>query len=57
MPKELWKFNRKSISDWKSIYLNECNSCAMIEECGGLFASCENMHSSFLKPFETKVEY
>lgn len=51
MPKTLWKFNRKSISDWKNIYLPECNVCAMIEQCGGLFASCEKMHSKYLKPF------
>jgi His-Xaa-Ser system radical SAM maturase HxsC len=57
MPKDLWKFNRKSISDWKNIYLKECGSCAMSEECGGLFASCKNVHSAFLRPFETKVEY
>lgn len=57
MPKELWKFNRKSISDWKNIYLDECNDCAMIDECGGLFASCKTMHSSFLKPFDTKVMF
>lgn len=57
LPKSLWKFNRKSISDWKNIYLKECSLCAMKEECGGLFASCENMHSGFLKPFESKVEF
>lgn len=51
MPKTLWPFNRKSISDWKNIYLEECKSCAMIDRCGGLFASCEKMHSAHLKSF------
>jgi His-Xaa-Ser system radical SAM maturase HxsC len=55
MPNDLWKFNRRSISDWKNIYLEECKACAMKEECGGLFASCENMHSSFIKAFTEKV--
>jgi His-Xaa-Ser system radical SAM maturase HxsC len=49
LPKELWKFNRKSISDWKNIYLDECNRCSLRDECGGLFASCQNMHSRNLR--------
>lgn len=49
MPKELWPYNRKSISDWKNIYLEDCSSCSVLHECGGLFASGEKMHSSFIK--------
>jgi His-Xaa-Ser system radical SAM maturase HxsC len=56
MPQELWKFNKKSISDWKRIYLKECAVCAINERCGGLFASCAGMHSSYLKPFKTNPE-
>jgi His-Xaa-Ser system radical SAM maturase HxsC len=54
LPLKLWKFSRKSISDWKNIYLNECSSCVMKPECGGFFASCESMHSTMIKPFETR---
>jgi His-Xaa-Ser system radical SAM maturase HxsC len=51
LPQSLWKHNRKSISDWKNIYLDECSKCTMINECGGLFASGEKMHGKFIKAF------
>ena len=52
IPKDLWPFCRKSISDWKNIYLPECKQCSIREECGGLFASCANMHSASIKPMQ-----
>ncbi|MEI9943937.1 MAG: His-Xaa-Ser system radical SAM maturase HxsC [Chitinophagaceae bacterium] len=52
IPAELWEFNRKSISDWKNIYLDECSRCAKIDECGGLFASAKDRHSDYIKPFD-----
>src|SRR5262249_19130095 len=30
---------RKSISDWKNLYFDECRDCALRAECGGFFAS------------------
>lgn len=51
MPKSLWKHNRKSISDWKNIYLDECSKCTKIDDCGGLFASNLNLYSKYLKAF------
>jgi His-Xaa-Ser system radical SAM maturase HxsC len=47
----LWKFARKSISDWKNIYLPECEACAKLPECGGLFKSADRLHSAHIKPF------
>jgi His-Xaa-Ser system radical SAM maturase HxsC len=47
----LWKFARKSISDWKNIYLQECQECNVLEQCGGLFQSAEKMHSSHIRAF------
>ena len=41
----LWRFARKSISDFKNIYLETCQECAVLEECGGLFKSSEQIHS------------
>jgi His-Xaa-Ser system radical SAM maturase HxsC len=35
----LWRFSRKSISDWKNQFLSECANCKMIDECGGIFAT------------------
>lgn len=52
LDRRLWPFARKSISDWKNIYLEECTSCAMREECGGLFQSAAKRHSSYIKPFD-----
>lgn len=48
LPEELWPYNRKSISDWKNIYLDECKECSVLDQCGGLFASGEKLHSEFL---------
>jgi His-Xaa-Ser system radical SAM maturase HxsC len=47
----LWKFARKSISDWKNIYLQECQECKVLEQCGGLFQSAEKMHSPYIRAF------
>lgn len=49
LPNDLWEFNRKSISDWKTIYLEKCQDCSVIEKCGGLFASGNKKHSDFIK--------
>ena len=56
MPQELWRFNKKSISDWKNIYLEECSKCALSDQCGGLFASSEKKHPKFIKAFEEVIE-
>lgn len=50
LDRSLWHFARKSISDWKNIYLKECTECAVHEECGGLFQSAEKKHSAHIKP-------
>lgn len=39
LPQSLWRFARCSISDWKNVYLPECQSCAVRQQCGGLFKS------------------
>lgn len=49
IPERLWPFSRKSISDWKNIYLPECTNCSVLEACGGFFNSGEKMHSEFIK--------
>ena len=46
----LWKYARKSISDWKIDYLPECSDCCKIEDCGGLFSWNKKKHSAFIKP-------
>jgi len=39
IPKDLWRFSRNSISDWKRTYLDECNRCSELGKCGGVFAT------------------
>lgn len=51
LPERLWKFSRKSISDWKNEYLPECQSCSKLNDCGGLFTWNLKKHSSHIKPF------
>lgn len=46
----LWKFARMSISDWKNIYLAECESCGVRENCGGFFKWATKLHSSHIQP-------
>jgi len=51
LPEHLWQYCRKSISDWKNSYLPECQECAMLNECGGLFTWNISKHSDYIKPF------
>jgi len=38
LPSKLWPRARRSISDWKNVYADECNGCSVKEKCSGLFA-------------------
>jgi His-Xaa-Ser system radical SAM maturase HxsC len=38
LPKTSWEFARKSISDWKNDYMEECMKCSVKEQCGGFFS-------------------
>jgi His-Xaa-Ser system radical SAM maturase HxsC len=43
---------RKSISDWKNEFLDECLVCTRREECGGLFSSSKMYrHSAYINAF------
>lgn len=39
LPRELWPYAHRSISDWKQTYAPECAECAARSTCSGLFAS------------------
>jgi len=44
---------RKSISDWKTEFLDECLSCTKRADCGGLFSSSKQFrHSRYIKAFK-----
>ncbi|MBX3220106.1 MAG: His-Xaa-Ser system radical SAM maturase HxsC [Labilithrix sp.] len=47
---ELHGFARKSISDWKNTYFEECTGCAKRSACGGFFASSTLRRSRGIAP-------
>ena len=55
LDRALWSFARKSISDWKNIYMPECQGCTVQESCGGFFASATLRYSQHIKPFQEPV--
>lgn len=46
----IWKFARRSISDWKQEYIPECEGCSVRERCGGFFASSALRRSAHIAP-------
>ena len=44
----LWRFARKSISDWKNVYIEECNSCSVRNNCGGFFQWPTKLQSRYI---------
>jgi His-Xaa-Ser system radical SAM maturase HxsC len=49
LDRELWPVARKSISDWKNEYLEECDGCAARDLCGGFFSSSSLRHSDHIR--------
>lgn len=52
LPQDIRCYAQQSISDWKDIYIEECNGCALKGQCAGFFASNRNAHSSHIKKIE-----
>lgn len=50
IPQSVWPFTRKSISDWKNVYLEPCDSCGVRNLCGGFFQSATKRHSGSIHP-------
>ena len=50
LPEDIRCYAQQSISDWKDIYLNECEGCALKGQCAGFFASNKDAHSKHIKP-------
>jgi His-Xaa-Ser system radical SAM maturase HxsC len=51
IPRELWSFSKKSISTWKNVYLAECETCSVREQCGGIFETSVKQ-SDYIRPFD-----
>lgn len=49
--RDIHSFAQKSISDFKNIYLPECEGCTVMEHCSGVFSSWENRHSANIRPY------
>lgn len=52
LPQQLWSFARKSISDWKTEYLDVCDLCNVRAECGGFFYSARDVLRAHVRPVE-----
>ncbi len=51
IPEKIWGNNRKSISDWKNEYLEECQVCTKLDQCGGFFRWNLKKTSNYITPF------
>ena len=49
----LWPYAQKSISDWKNLYLPECQKCSALDQCGGLFQWAAKKHSDHIHALPT----
>lgn len=47
--RQIWRFARRSISDWKQEFMPECNGCAVMDQCGGFFSSATLKYSSKIR--------
>lgn len=51
LDRSIWHLSRHSISDWKNDYLEVCQDCTLLTECGGLFSTGMSKVSAHIKPF------
>ncbi len=49
LPERLWVFCRKSISDWKNGYIDECTTCTKKTGCGGFFTTSGDFRSRAIR--------
>ena len=53
LPEDIRCYAQQSISDWKDIYLPECEGCILKGQCAGFFASNKEHHSQYIKKIES----
>ena len=53
---DLWRYAKKSISDWKNMYLDECKGCGVRNECGGFFKWATKLHSRHIRPIQSEAQ-
>ena len=49
IPRSMWPYTVRSISDWKNEYHPECVACSVKDECGGFFFSAKYKVSEKIK--------
>lgn len=52
LPEDIRCYAQQSISDWKDIYMPECEGCLLKGQCAGFFASNKEIHSKHIKKIE-----
>lgn len=52
LPEDIRCYAQQSISDWKDIYIPECDGCVLRGQCAGFFESNRDAHSSHIKMVE-----
>ena len=52
LPEDIRHYAQQSISDWKDIYLPECDGCVLRGQCAGFFESNREAHSSHIQKIE-----
>lgn len=57
LPEDIRKYAMQSISDWKDIYLPECENCSLKGQCGGFFESNREHHSEHVKPIINDISH
>lgn len=48
--KDIWTFAEQSISQWKTIFKQECIGCSVKNKCSGFFGTSSQLPISFIKP-------
>lgn len=52
LPEDIRCYAQQSISDWKDIYIPECEGCALKGQCAGIFESNRQAYSTHIRKIE-----
>lgn len=52
LPEDIRCYAQQSISDWKDIYISECDGCVLKGQCAGFFESNRQARSAYVKKIE-----